>query len=38
MSVNAQSGQLIDSAATPYQLAALARARLWSDGTGWWVI
>lgn len=38
MSVNAQSGQLIDNAATPYQLPALARARLYSDGTGWWVI
>jgi hypothetical protein len=38
MSVNAQSGQLIENAATPYQLPALARARLYSDGTGWWVI
>jgi hypothetical protein len=38
MSVAAQSGQLIEGSAVPYALAPLARARLFSDGTAWWVI
>lgn len=38
MSINAQSGQLIENAATPFALAALGRARLYSDGVAWWVI
>jgi hypothetical protein len=37
MSINAQTGQLIDNSGTPYQLPALGRVRLFSDGTGWWV-
>ena len=37
MSVNAQPGQLIDNSATPYGLPALGRARMYSDGTGWWL-
>jgi hypothetical protein len=38
MSLNAQPGQLIENSASPFPLAALGRARVWSDGTAWWVI
>jgi hypothetical protein len=38
MTIAAQAGQLIENSASPLALAALGRARLYSDGTSWWVI
>lgn len=37
MSVNAQSGQQIEGASL-YPLPVLGRARIYSDGTAWWII
>jgi hypothetical protein len=37
MSINAQSGQLIETASL-FPLPVLGRARVYSDGVAWWVI
>jgi hypothetical protein len=38
MSIAPQGGQLLENSASPLALAALGRARIYSDGTAWWQV